>query len=47
VVTPAGITTMIKHTDCCASRSADGRLPNDNFLAEYKRLGGSRLAATA
>jgi adenylate cyclase len=29
------------------SRSADGRLPNDNFLAEYKRLGGSRLAATA
>ena len=29
------------------SRSEDGRLPNDNFLAEYKRLGGSRLAATA
>jgi hypothetical protein len=29
------------------SRSPDWRLPNDNFLAEYKRLGGSRLAATA
>jgi hypothetical protein len=29
------------------SWSEDGRLPNDNFLAEYKRLGGSRLAATA
>ena len=29
------------------SRSGDGRLPNDNFLAEYNRLGGSRLTATS
>ncbi|MBR0958941.1 adenylate/guanylate cyclase domain-containing protein [Bradyrhizobium japonicum] len=26
------------------SRNADGSLPNDHFLAEYRRLGGSRLA---
>ena len=29
------------------SRNGDSNLPNDNFLAEYCRLGGSRLAATA
>ena len=29
------------------SRSGDGNLPNDNFLAEYNRLGGSRLAVTS
>ncbi|MBR0696815.1 adenylate/guanylate cyclase domain-containing protein [Bradyrhizobium lablabi] len=27
------------------SRNSDGHLPNDHFLAEYNRLGGSRLAA--
>jgi len=27
------------------SRNGDGHLPNDHFLAEYNRLGGSRLAA--
>ena len=29
------------------SRSADGRLPNETFVAEYNRRGGSRLATTA
>ena len=28
------------------SRSSDGRLPNENFVAEYNRLGGSGMAAT-
>ena len=27
------------------SRDGDDHLPNDHFLAEYNRLGGSRLAA--
>jgi adenylate cyclase len=29
------------------SRNGDSHLPNDNFLAEYYRLGGSRLAVSA
>jgi class 3 adenylate cyclase len=29
------------------SRTADGRLPNENFIAEYNRLGGSGMVATA
>jgi class 3 adenylate cyclase len=29
------------------SRTPDGRLPNENFVAEYNRLGGSGMAATA
>jgi adenylate cyclase len=29
------------------SRNGDGHLPNENFLAEYNRLGGSRLAAAS
>jgi len=29
------------------SRGPDGRTPNENFVAEYNRLGGPRLAATA
>jgi adenylate cyclase len=29
------------------SRNGDGHLPNEHFLAEYNRLGGSRLAAVS
>jgi hypothetical protein len=29
------------------ARSGDSHLPNDNFLAEYSRLGGARLTATS